>query len=137
MRKFLVPAALACGVLSTVAAEAAPPIGTGDAVACIADNPTGGDIRIVTCTMPAARVHRFTVDFSGGHDDTSASISATLDGQPKACEDGSKTSLFGEDGDVSLNCRIHAADRAIAMHTLVVTVLWSHAQYRDFVFAAE
>jgi hypothetical protein len=137
MLKFLVPAALGLFILPTLAAPAAPRPEPSDAVACVPSNPTGGDIRIVTCRLPANRGHRLTVNFGGGHDDTSASISATLDGQPTQCGAGSKTSLFAEDGDVSLSCRIDAAGDAVAVQTLVVTVLWSHAQYRDFVVVAE
>ena len=137
MPKILIAAALALSAQATLAAEAASAPSRVDAAACTARNPTGGDIRIVVCTLPAGRTHRFTVRFGGGHDDTSASLAVTLDGQPTGCDTDSKLRLFGEDGDVSLHCRITAGGDAAAMHTLVVTVLWSHAQYRDFVFAPE
>ncbi|MEP6501788.1 MAG: hypothetical protein ABJD97_00530 [Betaproteobacteria bacterium] len=136
MLKFLLPAALVLSVFPVLAEQSAAPLAP-TAGACTSTNPTGGDIRVVTCTLPARRMHRFTVNFAGGHDDTSASLAATLDGQPATCDADSKTSLFGEDGDVSLQCRIAAAGGADTPHALVVTVLWSHAQYRDFVFAAE
>ena len=137
MLKFLVSVALAVSGDAPHAAQADAAPRPGDVAACSPSNPTGGDIRVVTCTLPGGRPHRLTVNFVGGHDDTSASLSATLDGQPANCDAGSKTSLFGEDGDVSLHCRITAASGAVAEHALVVTVLWSHAQYRDFVFVAE
>jgi hypothetical protein len=138
MPKFLLPAALALSAVHVLAAapgDVAP--ASADPAPCTASNPTGGDIRIVTCTLPAGRPHRFSARFGGGHDDTSASLSATLDGQPTTCDADSKMRLFGEDGDVALHCRITAAGDAAALHTLVVTVFWSHAQYRDFAFHPE
>ena len=133
MLKFLLPVAVA---LSAPLAAASDPSPAG-AAACSETNPSGGDIRVVTCRFPAGRAHRFTARFGGGHDDTSASLAATLDGQATDCDAGSKMRLFAEDGDVSLHCRVTAAGTAGGAHTLVVTVLWSHAQYRDFVFSAE
>jgi len=136
MHKFLAFAALACSLGSVSAAQAGDEAAPDLAPACTERNPTGGDIRIVSCTLPPGRAHRLTFRFGGGHDDTSASLDARLDGQPTKCDAGSKTSLFGEDGDVSLHCGIAAGD-GTAPRTLVVTVLWSHAQYRDFLVAAE
>lgn len=95
----------------------------------------GGDHRDFQCPLHASattRSYRFKANFSGGHDDTSAKMTATLDGLPLACENGSKTSLFGEDGDVSLECRFSIAEGAGNKHVLGVTLLWSHAQYTDF-----
>ena len=137
MLKFLIPAALALAQAPSIAVQPASAPEAGGTPACTLGTATGGDIRIVTCTLPADRMHRLTVNFRGGHDDTSASLSATLDGRPANCDAHSKTSLYGEDGDVSLHCRIAAPSDGVAKHTLVVTVLWSHAQYRDFAFAAE
>jgi hypothetical protein len=133
MLKFLLPVALALSAPLAAASDSTP----AGAAACGETNPSGGDIRIVACRFPAGRPHRFTARFSGGHDDTSASLAATLDGQATDCDPDSKMRLFAEDGDVSLHCRVTAAGAASGVHTLVVTVLWSHAQYRDFVFAAE
>ena len=132
MLKFLLSVALALSAPLAVAAGSTP----ADAPACTETNPSGGDIRVVTCRFPAGP-HRFTARFGGGHDDTSASLGATLDGQATDCDAGSKMRLFAEDGDVSLHCRVTAAGDAASVHTLVVTVLWSHAQFRDFAFAAE
>jgi len=47
---------------------------------------------------------RFKADFSGSHDDTRLSMTLSLDGVPAACSQNSKTSLIGEDGNVSLEC---------------------------------
>jgi hypothetical protein len=46
----------------------------------------------------------FKADFSGSHDDTRLSMTLSLDGVPVACSQNSKTSLLGEDGNVSLEC---------------------------------
>ena len=137
MLKFLLPVAVALCAPPVLAAQARSEPTPAGASACTAVNPFGGDMRVVTCRLPAGRAFRFTASFSGGHDDTSASLAATLDGQSTGCDADSKMRLFGEDGDVSLHCRIQAAGDAASVHTLVVTVLWSHAQFRDFAFAAE
>jgi hypothetical protein len=47
----------------------------------------------------------FKADFSGSHDDTRLSMTLSLDGVPVDCSPDSKTSLLGEDGNVSLECR--------------------------------
>jgi hypothetical protein len=135
MRASIVSLALSAAALGTAPSLAADvPAAPAGPASCSVSTATGGDIRVLTCPLAAGRAWRFTAGFSGGHDDTSASLAVTLDGQPAACGAGSKTSLFGEDGDVSLHCRIDAAGAA---RTLVVTVLWSHAQYRDFGLAGE
>jgi hypothetical protein len=72
---------------------------------------------------------RFKADFSGGHDDTEASMALTLDGVAVACSQGSKTSLFGEDGDVSLECRLMLAGAAGTKRMLGATVKFSHAEF--------
>ncbi len=108
----------------------------------------GGDALYLHCPMnaPAAvadRRYRFKVDFSGGHDDTQASIALSLDGAPLRCDEGSKTSLFGEDGEVSLECRFalraaaESGAAAAERRLLDVTILWSHAQYTDFQLTPE
>ena len=58
-----------------------------------------------------------------------------LDGQPIACAEGSKTRLFGEDGEVSLWCRV--AVPAGGAHQLLLETIWSHAQYLDFALGAD
>jgi hypothetical protein len=105
---------------------------------CEAQTP-GGDLRSITCPLNAAaapRRLRFKVDFSGGHDDTMASMTLSLDGQALACEPGSKTQLMGEDGDVSLECRFSVPAGADTRRVLRASVKWSHAQYTDFDLAA-
>jgi hypothetical protein len=93
---------------------------------------TMGDYQILSCDLPkrAAGQHfRFRAMFSGGHDDTVASLVSTrLDGQPLVCAPGSKTRLEGEDGDVSLECRFDVAAQGAATN-FEVQVRWSHAQY--------
>ncbi len=56
-------------------------------------------------------------------------MTLTLDGAPLLCDAGSKTRLFGEDGDVSLECRFQIKAKAGVKLLLGVTLLWSHAQY--------
>jgi hypothetical protein len=100
----------------------------------------GGDHRDIKCPLTASgatQSFRFKANFSGGHDDTSARMTATLDGAPLACAQGSKTSLFGEDGDVSLECRFALEGKAGTSRILGVTLLWSHAQYTDFALASD
>lgn len=96
------------------------------------------EVGTLTCPLPAgaaSRGHRLTVRFSGSHDDTKAKIDAALDGVPYPCADGSKTSLFAEDGNVSLFCRVAAG--AGAGRTLVLTITVTHAQYEGFELARE
>lgn len=99
-------------------------------LACTSDSP-GGDFIQFSCALPSngsERHWRFKADFAGGHDDTSASMTLTLNGEPINCDEGSKTRLFGEDGNVSLLCRFHVRGAA-PPPTLAVALLWSHAQY--------
>ncbi len=100
------------------------------------------DSKDVVCTIPhdaQARRSEFVTRFSGGHDDTSASINTSLDGQPLACETGSKKDLFAEDGDVSLYCRfvVDAQPQGASGSEarLQVTIHWSHAEFTDFQLA--
>jgi hypothetical protein len=72
---------------------------------------------------------RFKADFSGGHDDTEASIAFTLDGAPLACSQGSKTNLFGEDGDISLECNLSVTGPPGTKRMLGATVKFSHAEF--------
>jgi hypothetical protein len=99
--------------------------------ACESQSP-GGDFVQFSCPLPARggeQRWRFKADFAGGHDDTSASMTLTLDEVPLECKPGSKTRLFGEDGDVSLVCRFRVRGAAGARPVLGVALLWSHAQY--------
>jgi hypothetical protein len=98
---------------------------------------TGGSSgsRQVECRFDRAEgatSYRFLARFSGGHDDTVASLEAALDGAPDACGPDSKTYLVGEDGDVSLHCTIAPVDRAGASKVLRVVVRWSHAEFVGF-----
>lgn len=97
------------------------------------------DSREVSCTIPAAaqtRRFEFIARFSGGHDDTRASIRPSLNGQSLVCDEGSKTSLFAEDGDVSLQCRFTLPATSADAAKLQVTVRWSHAEYANFELAS-
>jgi hypothetical protein len=101
---------------------------------CESSSP-GGDFRDISCPLDVAsapRRFRFKVDFSGGHDDTMASMALSIDGAPLECGQGSKTQLMGEDGDVSLECRFSIANPAGARPVLRVLLKWSHAQYTAF-----
>ncbi|MDH0864424.1 hypothetical protein [Mitsuaria sp. GD03876] len=98
------------------------------------------DWREITCALPAdAKLDRFSFRamFTGGHDDTSASIVPELDGQPFACGPGSKLSLFGEDGNVSVHCQFTRASVPATGARLKVLIKWSHAEFADYDFAAE
>jgi hypothetical protein len=99
-----------------------------------------GDTRDIECPLYASGTNQrfgFKTNFSGGHDDTTASMTATLNGLPLACEDGSKTSLMSEDGDVSLKCKFSVTEKAGTQLVLKVKVSWRHAQYTDFEFYSE
>jgi hypothetical protein len=102
--------------------------------------PAPGDRRDIACKLSASatpRQMRFTANFSGSHDDTMASMSATLDGAALACDAGSKTDLMGEDGDVSLHCRFTLVAPAGAERELKVALAWRHAQYTGFELEAD
>ena len=135
MPKFLLPAVITFIGMPCLAAQAAPASRPADP--CTVSGATGGDIRVVTCTVAAGGTYRLSFRFRGGHDDTSASLSASLDGRPFDCGVGSKTTLFAEDGDIELHCRAEVAGDVGTDRSLMVTVLWSHAQYRDFSFSSE
>ena len=86
------------------------------------------ETRDITCAIarPSGR-SRLVVKLSGSHDDTSASIQVRLDTAPLTCDRESKTSLFGEDGDVFLDCRFTIADTAPrSVHARLVV---RHAEY--------
>ena len=97
-----------------------------------------GDVREAQCAIAAtdrAQALSFKVLFAGGHDDTSASMTLKLDGQPMTCDPGSKTRLFAEDGNVFLECRFQLP--AGKPHALGADVVWSHAQYTAIELHAE
>jgi hypothetical protein len=86
-------------------------------------------VRCALADDPHGRHYRLEVHFSGGHDDTSASLSATLNGIPLTCGSNSKTKLFGEDGEVSLWCDFEVGATGGPSHRLEGVVAYRHAQY--------
>jgi hypothetical protein len=100
----------------------------------------GGDMIDFQCPLstatPTRRFH-FKANFSGGHDDTSASMTATLNGTSLACDEGSKTKLFAEEGNISLHCSFSIAKSAGTEQLLRVNLLWSHAQYTNIELRAD
>jgi hypothetical protein len=129
---FCIP--LALGAAHGVAATGSSPSPSG----CEA-RPQGNDALQVTCPLgrsASVQRFRFTANFSGGHDDTTASMTPTLDGASLACEPGSKTSLIGEDGDVSVDCAFTVGEAPGTTRVLQVLLKWRHAQYTDFSLVA-
>jgi hypothetical protein len=126
--------ALACTPMSRAAdVSAAPTSNPGPRQLTTCDAPAmPGDSREIKCAVigtGVAKPYRFVVTFQGGHDDTRASFKAFEDGQPLVCDKGSKPSLFGEDGEVSLYCNFSLRHDAGSRHAVSFSVLWSHAQY--------
>lgn len=80
---------------------------------------------------PAQQVS-FKVRFSGSHDDTQLSITASLNNLPVTCGPGSKTSSRFEDGEIALECRFLLQTQVGSGQVLEVRILWTHAQYGDF-----
>ncbi len=128
--KFSIPV-MVIALATAAPAWAAPAEPGQENTACTAESP-GGDFIQFSCPLPArsgAQRWRFKAEFSGGHDDTSASMTVTLDGSPFTCAAGSKTKLFGEDGKVSLVCHIRVTSPSTTRQVIGVALLWSHAQY--------
>ncbi len=120
--------AIAVTCLAGCASTAAPRVAeTGPSPACVTTH-GAGDVLEVACPLRAAGRYRFQADFVGSHDDTVASLSATLDGRPAPCDAGSRTRTAGEDGEVSLVCRIAVADGR-TVPVLQLSVTWTHAQF--------
>ncbi|MFT3931612.1 MAG: hypothetical protein QM709_15085 [Spongiibacteraceae bacterium] len=97
------------------------------------------DSRVVQCQFPKAAVTQkltFRANFSGGHDDTKADIEPFIDDIPLKCDEGSKTNLFGEDGDVSLWCSFSIRDHAKSNGIFTIRVKWSHAEYTNYEMTA-
>ncbi|HZF20498.1 MAG TPA: hypothetical protein VE008_12430 [Burkholderiales bacterium] len=121
-------------LIAVLAATAGPGPAAAQGKLPCESQPPGYDTHVVKCSLSAtgaAQRLRFKADFSGSHDDTTASITTTLDGVPLACDKGSKTSTQGEDGEVSLECRFSLAGEP-GTKRLEVRVQWRHAQYKDF-----
>ena len=70
----------------------------------------------------------FMADFSGSHDDTRLSMNLSIDGVPVACTQNSKTSLLGEDGNVSLECHFALDGTPGTKRMLGVLIQIWHAQ---------
>lgn len=99
-----------------------------------------GDRREVRCTLRATSARqrfRFLASFAGSHDDTTLSMTPTLDGAPLVCGPGSRTRLEGEDGDVTLECSFTLADTGRAEQALSVLLVWYHARYTGFELVPE
>ncbi len=90
----------------------------------------------IECTLTAAaetQRYQLQINFTGGHDDTSASMSPTLNGVPLVCDAPAKLTLFAEDGDVSLVCRFTLMGKPGDRYLLHTVVSWNHAQYAGYV----
>jgi hypothetical protein len=131
------------GVLSTLETRVAPAQEEAQSkperVACESPPPPG-NLREIRCPIKMQRsIQRFhfKVNFSGGHDDTSASIVPRMNDGPFTCDKGSKLSLFGEDGDVSLEYQFTIKAAVGSEHNFGVAVKWNHAEYTDFQLLAE
>ncbi len=98
---------------------------------------TSFDSHALKCSIPAGVSHRYRleVNFSGGHDDTMASMTARLDGVALHCDDGSKMRLMGEDGDVSLVCIFSTRAGSDEDHVFEASISFSHAQYVGYALA--
>ena len=119
--------ALAVGAAGVTPAAGAAP----EKPHCESMRPQYGDTMQVQCALrasDASKKFKFEVRFLGGHDDTRASLSATLNGKPLTCEEGSKPQLEGEFGEVSIHCQFSTHDA----QELKVDVQWHHAQYADY-----
>jgi hypothetical protein len=92
----------------------------------------GRDKLTVTCAIDAAATQlsvRIKVHLTGSHDDTTASMQVAIGDLPVECDAGSKTSTEGEDGDVTLDCRLTASGRQGTATVLRASARWFHAQY--------
>ncbi|RZI60851.1 MAG: hypothetical protein EOP37_10205 [Rubrivivax sp.] len=130
-----------CAFFATSANAQAPAAarpGTSLKAASCAETDRMMDWREITCTVPsgvAPKRFSFRAMLTGGHDDTSASIAPELDGRPFACGEGSKLSLFGEDGNVSVFCQFDRSALPAAGAKLKVLIKWSHAEFADYEFS--
>ncbi len=124
------------GVAATIGIHAVQAQGKSD---CETAEP-GRVTREIECRLnPSQGMQRlhFKAHFSGSHDDTTARMEAMLDGMPVACEDGSKASTEGEDGDVSLECRLSVKGLPDAKQVLRMKLRWHHAEYTGFDFDSD
>ena len=125
--RILLPVIIATG-LSACASQ--NPAAFSPATACM-DVAATYETREVQCRIPAgfAGKLRFQANFSGGHDDTVARLESFWNDVPLTCNEGSKTWLSAEEGDVSLWCDFPAADQAKAGGVFKIAFRWSHAEY--------
>jgi hypothetical protein len=138
MRRFTLLMLSMLQTLPAAAAESAAPADLGK-THCESRS-VANDLQEVECQLKdagPARHFTFSAQFSGGHDDTLASMTPSLNGQPLACLGGSKTRLMGEDGEVGLHCHFAVAGDEGVAPVLKVLLKWSHAQYVNFGLAAE
>ncbi|WOB06003.1 hypothetical protein [Piscinibacter gummiphilus] len=93
----------------------------------------------VRCPWPAdAPRLRFEAHFAGSHDDTTATLVATVNGTPLTCAAGSKTSIDGQDeGDVTLTCTLTAPPLARGATHVRFELRWHHARYGGFAVRVE
>ena len=125
LSRVLLSLALTCPALACHAVEAP---------AC-QEHKLFGDERRFECAVelaPGSTPPRFVALFSGGHDDTMASLKVQAEGAPAECGPGSKPELMGEDGNVSLLCQLPVAALPAGRHVITVGLRWSHAQYEGF-----
>ena len=132
-RNTMIQPVIAAGLLGAAAWGLAWPSDAhaAETVLTCAAKTEGGDLIDFTCPLVASggsQVYRLRADFGGSHDDTSASLKATLDGAALECDDGSKLASFGEDGDVRLECRFRVKGQKGTTRLLAINLLWSHAQ---------
>jgi carbon monoxide dehydrogenase subunit G len=122
-------------VLTLLAAMAGAPSATAQAIPPCQTVQARHDRLAVRCPWPAdAMGLRFEAHFAGSHDDTEASLAATLDGTPLACAAGSKTRIDStqDEGDVTLSCQLSAPVGGGAARQLVFQLRWYHARYTGF-----
>jgi len=63
-----------------------------------------------------------------------ASLALRLDGASQNCEEGRKTRLVGEDGEVTLVCLFSIPGRNAKRHLFESIISWTHAQYVSYAF---
>ncbi len=137
--KRLIAALVIAVVQAPVSAAGSDPVAAAGAPVCESQSP-GFEMLDVSCPLKASgkpQSFHFKALFTGGHDDTKATIEPTLNGQPLECEPGSKTSLFAENGDVSLDCKFSLKEKKGSPQVFKVAVVWTHCQYTDFEFGPD
>ena len=92
---------------------------------------TGPGTAQLSCAVdaPAANAPlRFSARFGGVHDDSSASVEASVDGVALPCDAGSVPRFAGEDSGETLVCRMSiAVPPGGAARQLLLRVNWHHA----------